>query len=787
MKRLVVLLMIFAIMGCSSKEERRDSLIANAKKLEQADKCPEAKIEARNALKLDPNATEAYLVLAKCAMKEQNWRDAFGSFSRALELEPENPDAMEQLSRLFLMANEVEKAKELSEKLLAVDPSSVNYRIIRAGVAIREKQLAQSIRMLKEILSEQPHHEEAVVGLATAYMDNGQLDEARALVSDAMAHNDKSAVLVNYMVNIALLQRDYDTAIANLQKLREFQPNNEAIILRIADMYLITGKIDQALSFLENELKAGPEKNGLRSRMAELLYNNGKNEEGIAVIDAAPKMAPLLHITKATGLLRINKTDEAIAELKKVGDDPNAGPEALRAKQRMAEIYVLRNNSDAAMKELDEIIQRNPGDNKAMALRGRIHYLRGNYTEAVADLRVVLRDNPKDSPSALALAESQRLLGNARLAEETLRASISAAPNYAPSYFVLSGMQRAQGNHSAALETLRSAAASTGIADLHFAYVDNLVSEKRYNDAQAYLLKLMSEKEDLAIPAYIRLAAMNAEQRKFTQARDFYSKALEINPDYYQAAEGFVLMEVSAGRSQQALAWIQQRSEERPEDPNTIALLAEVYNENKKYDEAITAFKNASKLAPQWDRPYVRIMQIYNAQLNKPEVAVEYLKTSMEANPEVATPAVILASYYESVKKYDEAEKLYRDVLAKNPDLIAVSNNLAYIMTLHNATPARLDEAQALSIKAAASNTPETLDTLGWVYYKQNKLPEALENLNKAYEGGGSNSPTISYHLALVHNAIGNKEEAKKILTELLGKFEKFDGREEAEELLQQL
>lgn len=787
MKRLVVVLMLIVLVGCSSKEERRDSLVANAQKLEQAGKCPEAKIEARNAIKLDPNAAEAYLVLAKCSMKEQNWRDAFGSFSRVLELDPSNLEAMENLSRLYLMALETDKAKELSDKLLAANPSSESYRIIRAGIYMREKQLAQAMQILKEILAENPANEEAIIGLATAYMENGQWDDARALISGALRRSPDSAILVNYMVNIAILQRDYDTAIENLEKLRQIHPENENITLRIADMYLVTGQTDKATAFLEKELESSQGKNALRSRLAELLYNEGKNAEGVAIIDKAPAMTPALHMTKATGLIRLNRPDDAIAELKKVSESQTAGPDAIRAKQRLAEVYVLRNNSDEALKELNDIIQRNPGDNNAMALRGRIHYLRGNYNEAVGDLRVVLRDNPKDAPSALALAESERMLGNSKMAEDTLKSSIGATPGYVPSYLVLAGMQRSQGNSKAAQETLKNGAGSTDIADLHFAYVDSLVADKQYKEAQNYLQTLLDNKTELALPVNMRLAALNAQQRKFADARNFYAKALEANPDYHQAAEGYVLMEVAAGRNRQALQWIQARSAERPEDPSAKALLAEAYNEMRNYNEAIAAFKEASALAPQWDHPYMRIMQIYNVSLSTPDKGVAYLQERMADNPEVFTPAIILASYYESLKNYDQAEALYRDVMNKNGDLIAVNNNLAYIITLHNTTPERLDEALDMAKKASVTNTPETLDTLGWVYYKQNKLPEALENLNKAYERGGNSSPAIAYHLAIVHNAIGNREEAKNILHELLEKFEAFEEREAAEALLGQL
>lgn len=787
MKRLVVLLMILALAtACSSKEERRDALIANAKKLEEAGKCPEAKIEARNAIKLDPNSAEAYLALARCDLKEQNWQGAFGAYNRAHELAPQNLEAIENLARLYLMANDMAKSKELLATLLAADSKSVSYRIIHSGVALREKQLNQAIQILKEVLVDSPYNEEAIIGLATAYLENGQPEEAEALISEAIA-NKESALLVNYMVNIAILQRDYDEATRQLEKLRTFQPENENIILRMVDMYLVTGKAEEAEKLLETELQANPTKAGLRLRLSELMYNAGKNSEGIAVIDQAPTMTPQLQITKATGLMRINKIDEAIAELQNVSTNVNAGLEVLNAKQRLAEIYVLRNRSDEAFKELNEIIQRNATDIKALALRGRLHYLRGQYSDAVADLRVVIRDAPKDSASALALAESERMLGNHRLAEETLRNAISANPDYAPAYIVLASLQRSQGNEKAALDTLRNGAAGSNIPELHFAYVDTLVSLKRYSDAQSYLSKLVSDNKDFALPGTMRLAALNAEQRKFRDARDYYAKALEINPDYSQAAEGYVLMEVGAKRSPQAQAWAENRAKSRPEDPSTMALLAEVYNENKNYDAALRYFKDASRLAPQWDQPYVRIMQIYNAQLKQPEEAVKFLQDSWETNPEVFTPAMILASFHESRKEYEKAETLYRSVMEKNADLVAVNNNLAYIMTLHNPTPERLAEALGMADKAATSNTPETLDTLGWVNYKLGKLPVALESLNKAYERSNGASPAINYHLAVIQNAMGNKEEAKKLLTEMLEKFKNFDEKVEAEALLQLL
>ncbi len=786
MKRFfIILLLSLAVLGCSSKEERRDSLIANAEKLAAQDKCAEARIEARNAIKLDPNAAGAYLVLGRCEMKEQNWRGAFGSFNRVLELEPDNLVAMESMSRLYLMANDLENAKKLSEKLLAVDPASINYKIIRAGVALREKHIMAAEKLLLEVLAAEAYNEEATIGLATAYMENGQLDKAEALMLDALKHRQDSLVFLNYLANISMRGKKFAEAATYLEAMRALQPDNDAVTMRLADMYMLTERQNDAMALLKDVLAKTPGKDSIRTRLAEIFYGAGDVESGLAVLDQAPKMTAPIRFSKASGLMRLNRSDEAIAELQSISNAPEAGPTGLAAKQRLAEIYVLQNKTDAALAELNEVVKRNPNDNKALALRGRIFYLRGSYTEAVADLRIVLRDNPKDASSALALAESQRSLGTPKLAEETLKASIAESPSYMPSYLLLSALQRVGGNNSAALETIKSGAEKTDSPELHFAYVDQLVMSQDYKTARAYLDKLAA-REDLFLQATMRKAALAAEQKQYREARDFYAAVLAKNPDYGQAAEGYVLMEVAAGRNSQALAWAKKRADERPEDPSAMALLGEVNRENKKIPQAIQNFKDASILAPRWEQPYIRIIQLYRQQ-NKADEAVSYLRAAWENNPDNYTPAVILSSYYESIKEFAKAEEIYRQVLARTADLRAVENNLAYIITQHNATPERLNEALQLALNAAATGSPQALDTLGWVYYKQNKLPEALESINKAYQAGGDKSPAISYHLAVVHHAMGNAAEAKNILQELLNSKKDFDEKQDAEKLLKQL
>ncbi len=97
----------------------------------------------------------------------------------------------------------------------------------------------------------------------------------------------------------------------------------------------------------------------------------------------------------------------------------------------------------------------------------------------------------------------------------------------------------------------------------------------------------------------------------------------------------------------------------------------------------------------------------------------------------------MLGAIYERQKKYELAEQQFRKVLDANPNNAAVLNYYGYMLANRGI---RLDEATSL-IQQAVQQDPNNgayLDSLGWAYYKQNKLTEAEEYLQKAVERDGS-------------------------------------------------
>jgi Tfp pilus assembly protein PilF len=86
---------------------------------------------------------------------------------------------------------------------------------------------------------------------------------------------------------------------------------------------------------------------------------------------------------------------------------------------------------------------------------------------------------------------------------------------------------------------------------------------------------------------------------------------------------------------------------------------------------------------------------------------------------------------YDRQKKYDQAEEQFNRVLKANPNDAQVLNYYGYMLADRGV---RLPEATDM-IKRALAGDPNNgayLDSLGWAYFKQDKLAEAEDALRQA-------------------------------------------------------
>ncbi|MDF3013341.1 MAG: hypothetical protein K0Q78_1545 [Cellvibrio sp.] len=114
-------------------------------------------------------------------------------------------------------------------------------------------------------------------------------------------------------------------------------------------------------------------------------------------------------------------------------------------------------------------------------------------------------------------------------------------------------------------------------------------------------------------------------------------------------------------------------------------------------------------------------------------------------------------------KRLAATERDLRQILKQEPDNTAALNSLGYILADRTQ---RFDEARALLDKALQLNPHDAaiMDSIGWLYYRTGKYPEALEFLRKAFATGPNSE--IGAHLGEILWMLGNKEEARQVWQE---------------------
>ncbi|MGI9289995.1 MAG: tetratricopeptide repeat protein, partial [Gammaproteobacteria bacterium] len=166
---------------------------------------------------------------------------------------------------------------------------------------------------------------------------------------------------------------------------------------------------------------------------------------------------------------------------------------------------------------------------------------------------------------------------------------------------------------------------------------------------------------------------------------------------------------------------------------------------------------------------------------------IDIYKRGLAAMPGSQELALLLGTAYERSGRIDDAINAYEEILAENPELPAVANNLAALLADYRTDDASYERALGLAIQFKDSDNAAFLDTLGWVYYRLGEYDEAVTYLKQSVDKAGQ-VPILRYHLGMAYMAAGDNDKAKAELEAALEDPEiDFTGVDEAKEALAKL
>ena len=210
-----------------------------------------ARKEAEKALELDPNSAGGYIAIGWIKRSyDWDWAGADAAYRRALELEPDNTNAIRGQAALSSTLGRFDEAIELDEQALKVDPLRLSAHNNMGLDSYYAGHWQKAEAAYRKVLEMTPDYPGAHASLGLLYLAQSKNNEALAemLKEQEPVWRDQGLALAYYAVGD---KQKADPALNDsLQKYKEDDP------FTIAEIYAYRGEIDQAFGWLERAYSA---------------------------------------------------------------------------------------------------------------------------------------------------------------------------------------------------------------------------------------------------------------------------------------------------------------------------------------------------------------------------------------------------------------------------------------------------------------------------------------------------------------------------------------------------
>ena len=492
-------------------------------------------------------------------------------------------------------------------------------------------------------------------------------------------------------------------AIEQFAEINRLDPSDTESALWLARLYRLKNEHDKAEEVLRNILKTDPENEAAVEQLTQLLMDGGKSQEAVSLLEGITAHSP----------------SPVLLDL--LGDAYTQTHELAKAEQ-----------SYRKAAELD------PSELSHQRGLGQTLLVEEKYPEALAVYQKISDVMPDDSDVYLQIAKIYRELHQLDKAEENLVKARQYAPGSPEVMYNEAMVYQAQGRYEDAIRVLSDAV--TGIKgqsptppsrrrSLAILYQQ---LGQLYRDTQNY---------PAAIYTFEELGHLGEEEDR---------RARIIIMDTYRAAKN---LPKALETGKEALA-------KYPADPAIRTSHALLLGEDGQTDAAAKILK-AQLHGDTGDRDtYLNIAQVYERGRRYKEAeeaahAAEVLPGQPRENEMVW---FLLGAIYERQKFFDKAEEQFKKVLSVNPKNAQALNYYGYML---GDLGIRLDEAEAL-VQRALKEDPFNgayLDSLGWIYFKENKYGASESTLRKAVERERHDA-TIHSHLGDLYAKTGRTDLA---------------------------
>lgn len=354
-----------------------------------------ARVQFAEAVKRRPDFVAGQIALAQVYMQKREFGKALTTSEDALKFAPKNMAARSLKVQALVNTGNLRQAKTDLEEYLKEMPDAPDLIFQSTVISFQEGRYKEAEANLLKLRERYPSDVRLTLGLSDVYFRSGRTEDAfKTIEAEALKRPDDP--MVQNAAGVVALRTDHlPFAEKTFKALLAKDQKNTDYMVRLAEVFRRTDRVDQAVATLEGARKEAPASDVVNLQLAMTLDLRGRQDQSLPLYQEVIKKDP-------NNVVALNNVAYILAEDGK--DLDQALTLAQRAKQQapnnddisdtMGLIYIKKNLTDNAISIFSDLVKRQPRNPLYHYHLGMAQLQKGNRAAARQSLQTALQLKP---------------------------------------------------------------------------------------------------------------------------------------------------------------------------------------------------------------------------------------------------------------------------------------------------------------------------------------------------------------------------------------------------------
>jgi len=207
----------------------------------------------------DQRNEQGLLLKASLEVDARKFDLAIADLRTILRDSPNSPRALLMLAKTHELAGAPELAQENYQKAYEAGKPALQFSIAYSEFLLKRNQSVRAEAIASEVLQAEPANVPALRVLAQARINQGNWSGAQSVADEINKMQGQEQLAEEIRGAVLAASKDYVGSIAAFRRAYEAAPSKQLPMVTLVRSYVLAGKADEALAFLDSVIQASPE------------------------------------------------------------------------------------------------------------------------------------------------------------------------------------------------------------------------------------------------------------------------------------------------------------------------------------------------------------------------------------------------------------------------------------------------------------------------------------------------------------------------------------------------